>query len=77
MNLAHLDPDVADLALEGRATRLAFLETGVGFIEWPGAMLIMDQALARAEEKPAWAPSCGRSNTARAPGTSCGGTRYS
>ncbi len=51
MNLAHLDPDVADVALEGRATRLAFLETGVGFIEWPGAMLIMDQALARAEER--------------------------
>ncbi|HEV7352714.1 MAG TPA: TniB family NTP-binding protein [Brevundimonas sp.] len=43
MNLLHLDADVREIAVEGAATRIAFLAKS-GFVAWPGLSGILDQA---------------------------------
>lgn len=55
MNLSHLDRDVANIALEGRGTRLAFLRDS-GFVPWPDAMAYIAECERRINDEAVFGP---------------------
>lgn len=55
MNLAHLDRDVSEVALEGRGTRLGFLPAS-GFVSWPTASEFIREAESRMRDEASSGP---------------------